>query len=412
MVEIIKNNFHIQLVYSYEDSQFSQDDWVINNLKENGTVNISSNIFFLKSNYLVDKKRLEISSQEFIEDYPDVIFNIAKLKSFIIEGKPIEFYEVFPDVLVKNQNILFHKDYEPNITHFRAEINISVFKQIAELVNDDIIIGGDLTNSVPLDEFYNLVNNFPNTYEKRLYAQARISSTLKNYFDKVKDAEKIYSKYRNKKPSKKSINLKDKFQEYEIDKFQDIYDKLSLMLDKENDFNERAWQEEIVDILLLIYPKYIKVFRESPILIDDSYDKNVDFLFVDANGHIDVLEIKKPFEHKLMTKNHYRGNFIPLRELSGTVMQVEKYIYHLTRSGKNGENKLMKKYESQLPDKFKIKITNPKGLIIMGRENNLSTEQKRDFEVIKRKYKNVVDILSYDDLLNRLRLIIDQLRSK
>jgi hypothetical protein len=49
-------------------------------------------------------------------------------------------------------------------------------------------------------------------------------------------------------------------------------------------------------------------------------------------------------------------------------------------------------------------------MIIMGREINLSPSQKRDFEVIKRKYKNIVDIITYDDLLGRLSVTIEQLQ--
>jgi hypothetical protein len=57
---------------------------------------------------------------------------------------------------------------------------------------------------------------------------------------------------------------------------------------------------------------------------------------------------------------------------------------------------------------FFIKITNPSGLIIMGRTVGLSEEQIQDFEVIKRKYKNVIDIITYDDLISRLKFTIKQ----
>jgi hypothetical protein len=48
-------------------------------------------------------------------------------------------------------------------------------------------------------------------------------------------------------------------------------------------------------------------------------------------------------------------------------------------------------------------------MIIMGRSNNLAQEQKNDFEVIRRKYKNIIDILTYDDLLERLESVIGRL---
>ena len=44
----------------------------------------------------------------------------------------------------------------------------------------------------------------------------------------------------------------------------------------------------------------------------------------------------------------------------------------------------------------------------MGRGSNLTEAQQRDFEVVKRKYKNIADIITYDDLLRRLDFVIKQ----
>jgi len=44
-----------------------------------------------------------------------------------------------------------------------------------------------------------------------------------------------------------------------------------------------------------------------------------------------------------------------------------------------------------------------------GKRYNLGENQRQDFEVVKRKYKNVIDIITYDDLLRRLEFIIKQL---
>lgn len=111
-----------------------------------------------------------------------------------------------------------------------------------------------------------------------------------------------------------------------------------------------------------------------------------------------------------MTTGLYRDNYIPLRELSGTVMQIEKYIYYLNRWSIKGEKFLTEKYKDELPENFEIKITNPSGIIIMGRENKLTIDQKRDFEVVKRKYKNVIDIITYDNLIERLKFTIEQIK--
>jgi hypothetical protein len=87
-------------------------------------------------------------------------------------------------------------------------------------------------------------------------------------------------------------------------------------------------------------------------------------------------------------------------------MQIGKYIFYLNKWGKKGEKKLTDYYKNQMSPSFKIKITNPSGLIIMGHIEGLTYEQIQDFEVIKRKYKNVIDIITYDDLIKRLNLLM------
>ena len=72
-----------------------------------------------------------------------------------------------------------------------------------------------------------------------------------------------------------------------------------------------------------------------------------------------------------------------------------------------GEKKLREIYKNQLHG-VEIKIRNPKSIIILGRSNNMSDEQKSDFEIIKRKYSNMTDIITYDDLLCRLKNIINK----
>ena len=64
-----------------------------------------------------------------------------------------------------------------------------------------------------------------------------------------------------------------------------------------------------------------------------------------------------------------------------------------------------------LPTGLKIRIVNPCGLIIMGRDNDLTDQQKADFEIFRRQNKNVVDVITYDDLLRRLERVIKQLKA-
>jgi hypothetical protein len=61
---------------------------------------------------------------------------------------------------------------------------------------------------------------------------------------------------------------------------------------------------------------------------------------------------------------------------------------------------------------MQIRVTNPKALLLLGRDRRpdgnaaLTDTQSFDLEVIKRKYANMMDIVTYDDLLRRLDRII------
>lgn len=403
-------NFEViddKIIFTYNYSDYINTDWVRKGLREDGYIYYKSTFYFTKED-LYNEESLEV--KKFDPATMSMLDAEIEPISFVFAEKMGEYFKIKKKVLSDKSDIYFHKDIDLVLEYFVAETKISLFKQILSLTNEDIYIGGTNPNSIPIDSFEELIKRFPTTYEKNLYAEARITSIIKNYFDTTIDSEKKFQNYLNKKKSKKGDDLTKIFQEYEIQKYSTILKKLEVMLSSENSYSENQWQNEILDIILLLYPKYIHSFTSVHITIDSKKRRFLDFMLVDSNGNIDVIEIKKPFENSIMSNNFYRNNYIPHKDLTGTVMQLEKYIYHLNRWGVAGEKKLNDKYSNDLPEGLIIKITNPKGFIISGRENNLSPEQKSDFEVVKRKYKNVIDIITYDDLLQRLRFTIEQIK--
>ena len=167
-----------------------------------------------------------------------------------------------------------------------------------------------------------------------------------------------------------------------------------------------------MSIIQLLHPKYIRVFENVRIRDTvNSTHRYLDLMLVDAGGHIDLIEIKKPFERRILSRGEYRGNFVPTRELSGSIMQLEKYILYLNKWGSAGEKALSERYASQLPAGLTLKIVNPTGLVVFGRETGMKRRQREDFEVVKRKYRSVADIMTYDDLIARLESVIAQCSS-
>lgn len=57
-----------------------------------------------------------------------------------------------------------------------------------------------------------------------------------------------------------------------------------------------------------------------------------------------------------------------------------------------------------------IKIANPNAMTLLGRDNDFAGQQRFDFEIIRCRYANMLDIMTYDDLLRRVLNIIEMTR--
>ena len=311
---------------------------------------------------------------------------------------------------------------------FVAERNISVMARIAELLppEQDIVIGGDRDQSVPLQTFLDLIKRFPGTTELNRYAASRVSTVLGDYFTLMVDARARYETYMDKARSSLEGPVLEhpELLQLELQKYVLIHDTIQDWLSSGDERPEKDWQKMLISFLLLIFPKYVAVLENVRVV--DYYggaggkptDRFIDLALVDASGNLDIIEVKKPFHDALVRKRPYRDNSVPTGELSGSIMQAEKYLFHLSKWGVEGEKKLSARYKDELPPGMTIRVTNPKAMIIIGRDRRidgsaaLAADQMFDLEVIKRKYANMMDIMTYDDLLRRLQNIIASLRKR
>lgn len=295
---------------------------------------------------------------------------------------------------------------------FTAYRNISILRKIDEVIERDFYIGGvwEDHNGIPKETFDNLISKFPKTAELDKYAHMRIASIIKDYFPECDKYEAIYEKFiasRNGSYASHSSSLSDYNVQIELEQFTVAYHELKNMLDRYEAIDEKKWQEKIHNILQLLYPKYVCCAREVR-FFGGKNDKQPDFLLVDANGFVDILEIKKADVRML---SQYRNNYVASREVSGAIQQIEKYIFCLNSSDKAKQD-VSSRLDDMLPSGLKAQIINPQGILLVGRSNEFDEEQKKDFELIKRQYKHVADIMTYDDLLFRLGNIIESLKAK
>lgn len=399
MIRFVNTSTGVEV--EYESDFGPQNEWAWSELSDHGEVTVSQVFVFTRADLLNPPQK----NKTFDDDYYSFKFGTFEGGYVRIPGRFLG---------IKNA-LLISCDITLKRSIFVAERNISIFGRLSSLLehSNPIVIGGARQDAIPKKVFEDLLKKFPNSYEMNRYADARVHTILAQYLDGMKDARGRYESYLNRNKSLgKNITLDlDAVKRLEIEKYTLIRDLIKDALATKKNWSESDWQKLMLSFLLLLFPKYIKVLEN--VTIHDYYsnplkkkDRYIDLALVDANGNLDIIEVKKPFDDKILRKSQYRDNSIPTSELSGGIMQAEKYLFHLSKWGIEGEKSITKHFAAQLPLGMKIRISNPKAIIIVGRDQmgsaGMTHDQLLDFEIIKRKYANMMDIITYDDLLRRL----------
>ncbi|MBE0507010.1 MAG: DUF4263 domain-containing protein [Marinospirillum sp.] len=395
MIRLSKQNS--QLLLTYQADRFNDARWLDDKLQEDGEVTLRRTFTFTSADLLVQ--------QEPSDD--ERVFLLG-----VLEGG---YYKIGKDILGIKHDLLLDGDMEIEPKSFIAQRDISVFRKIDDLIDEPIVVGGNEESAVPLDDFELLLKTFPTSTELTHYARTRIARVLKDYFGTISDAEGKLNQYLNRKNKLPAQSRESIVSNFEVQKFEYVHFELEAMLSEVDSYSEKDWQKKILALLLFVFPKYVAVLEN--VHIKDFYsnqskatDRYIDLMLVDANGSIDIIEVKKPFSKALVSHHKYRDNHTPRKELAGSVMQAEKYLFHLNKWGHAGEQEIYNKRKAELPAGIELKITNPKAMILLGRDNDFVGQQRFDFEIIRRKYANMLDIMTYDDLLRRVSNIIEMMK--
>lgn len=391
-----ENKLHLR----YQPDLSNDARWLDKKLQD-GKVTLRRTFTFTRADLLTTSA----PSEE--EDNGERIFLLGVLEN--------GYYKINNYVLGLKRDLLIDSAMKLEPCTFIAQRNISVFRRIDELIDEPIVVGGDNEGAIPLADFEQLLKTFPTSTELTHYARTRIVRVLKDYFGTISDAEGQLNQYLNRKKKLSTASRGNIVSSFELQKFEYIHAELESMLKQVDGYSERDWQAKILGLLLFVFPKYVAVLEN--VHIKDFYtnaskttDRYIDLMLVDANGSIDIIEVKKPFSNALVSRNTYRDNHTPKKELAGSVMQAEKYLFHLSKWGHAGEQEIYNKRKSELPTEIELKITNPKAMILLGRDNDFVGQQRFDFEIIRRKYANMLDIMTYDDLLRRVGNIIEMMK--
>ncbi len=403
---------------------------ILSVLKEKGVYSIK-HTFFVKPKHIYIEDNVEDFFVHSIYDGSDLSDRSFDVISFIVGTVFGDYIKIYPEILNTQHTFYFHRGMKITSRLFISSRNISILKKIDSIIDSDVFIGGNeiVSGYIPEAEYELLLQNFPGTTELDHYTNARISNILAEYFENAFAYVEKYQKYLKRKRIIKSSAIVEKHLPngmnssvyesslYKLEQFRTIYADLSKKLSVEQHV-EADWQEYIQQIILILFPKYIisipKVRFEAIDNEEDRYKREPDFTLIDSNGFVDVLEIKKP-DVEIISPTKYRNNHLPMKELAGAIVQIEKYLYCITQSSQKSKSRILAeitKRSIKIPEPFNIRVINPQGILILGREHDFTISQKRDFELIKRQYKHIVDIMTYDDLLQRLRNIIFELEAQ
>ena len=395
MIRLSKQNNQLLLIYQAD--RFNDAQWLDDKLQEDGEVTLRRTFTFTSSDLVFQRNPSE----------NERVFLLGILEN--------GYYIIRKDILGLKHDLRLSAGMKIVPSTFIAHKDISVFRKMDDLIEEPIIVGGERETAIPLNDFELLLKTFPTSTELTHYARSRIARILKDYFGTISDSEGQLNQHLSRKNKLLTKSRASIVSNFEVQKFEYVHFELEAMLSEVDSYPEKDWQKKILGLLLFVFPKYIAVLEN--VHIKDFYsnqskasDRYIDLMLVDANGSIDIIEVKRPFTNALLSHHKYRDNHTPRKELAGSVMQAEKYLFHLSKWGRAGEQEIFDKRKSELPAGMELKITNPKAIILLGRDNDFVGQQRFDFEIIRRKYANVIDIMTYDDLLRRVANIIEMMK--
>lgn len=171
----------------------------------------------------------------------------------------------------------------------------------------------------------------------------------------------------------------------------DVIERFEALL--ESNPLEAKWGEFLRRNLFLVESRYIAVIPELNVVLGGQ--RKVDFGMVDAQGYLDLFEIKRP-STKLLGKNKDRGNYYWHSDAAKAIAQAEKYLFEAERKGANLQEDIGR--QRQVP----VQVVRPRAVIIMGARDQLVDEDRaQDFRILRQSLKHI-EIVLYDELLERL----------
>lgn len=158
--------------------------------------------------------------------------------------------------------------------------------------------------------------------------------------------------------------------------------------------SEADWGRFLRRNLFLVESRYVHILDRLNVVTAGS--REVDFGLVDTHGFLDIFEIKKP-DTPLLSGTTDRGNHYWSSDATKAITQAEKYLYRAEQRAATLQQDIRRELNTE------VQVTRPRTLLIMGNSAQLdSAEKVEDLRVLRMAFKNI-EIILYDELLDRLK---------
>lgn len=274
---------------------------------------------------------------------------------------------------------------EDKLAYLRGEILRKVLP--AEEVKGDYRLG--------LTELRELVSN-------ALYSPGVPRSKRANEMAAVRTVRSVAKKIATENPAE----LYELTETIELVTLDALIEKFVVKLGKK--LTENHWQKFLIGnhfILRAAFALPMTVFGEQVSVGGTGFrggGKIADFVVRSGlMGNVSIIEIKKPSTQLLM-KDKYRGKvFAPSSELSGSIVQVSDQRFRLQQEINN------KKASDEIHDVYAYAVS---CLVIAGKTPDTEPTRK-SFEMF-RSSLNGVTVVTFDELLEKLKFVRDVLKSE
>ena len=148
------------LLLTYVPDRFNSVKWLDEKLRKNNKVTLRWT-FTLKTNDLLSQPQRADD-----EDDTERIFKLGTTE----DG----YYRIDKAILGLKHDLLLDNAMRLDLQIFVANRDISIFRKFDELIDEQIIVGGENENAIPLIDFELLIQTFPTSTELTHYARSGV----------------------------------------------------------------------------------------------------------------------------------------------------------------------------------------------------------------------------------------------